>query len=126
MELQYMRQLTPALRALVDEIETSAGSEITVRLVGGVPKPLCGEINLGDPVRMTLISAQDISETLPPCYPKPFAAFCHELLHLRRIFIERVPSVFQIEGMAYGPTENHPVFTLEALRVFSAVGLDMM
>ena len=128
MEAKIKEQLPGTLRALVDEIETAAGSEIEVRC--GVshssqscPGGMAADINFGDPVCITVFCPQGIGATRQP-YPTPYAEFCHELLHLRRTFIEKVPAIFQIVGMVYGPVENHPVYEAWLLQTFSVRGLE--
>jgi hypothetical protein len=117
--------LPAPLRALVDEVETAMGTDILLEATGGVPKRMCGKLTLSDPVKVTLMFALDPSEVVP-CYSSPYAAFCHELLHLRRTFVETVPAIFQIDGMEYEPITDHPVYTSECLEVYSVRGLEML
>ena len=134
MESKIKRRLPGTLQALVDEIETAAGSEIEVRCgvahatAWGPPEAqgMAGDINLGDPVRITLFCPQGPEACNLSTFPEPYAAFAHELLHLRRTFVERIPAIYRIVGMAYGPTNDHPVYTTECLQTFSVRGLEML
>jgi hypothetical protein len=131
METEIKRQLPATLQALVDEIEAAAGAKIEVRC-GVTHATACsggmaGEINLGDPIRITLFCPQGPEVcNLSTYLAQPYAAFAHELLHLRRTFVERIPALYQIVGMAYGPTNDHPVYTAECLQTFSVRGLEML
>jgi hypothetical protein len=129
MQSEHKSQLPAALRGLVDIIESAAGAEIEVqcgvsRIDASSPTAMLGEISLGSPVRITLFCPQGTG-AIQRQYPEPYATFCHELLHLRRTFVERIPAIYQIAGMAYGPTENHPRYTAECLQMFSVRGLEM-
>jgi hypothetical protein len=125
MTRQVFDNLPAPLRALVDEIETAMGTEIMLAPTGGMPKRMCGKITFNDPVKAVLTYAHDPSE-VNPLYPSPYAQFCHELLHLRRTFVEKVPAIFQIDGMEYDPAAaNRPFFTT-AREVYSVSGLESL
>lgn len=122
MEPAIKRQLPGPLQLLADEIEGAAGAAIEVRV--GVPNPsgfypqcMSAQIDL-DPVRMTVFCPQGLG-VREPQYPELCSAFAHELLHLRRTFVERVPAIYQIAGMAYYPSCRD-----EQIGVYSVCGLE--
>ena len=111
MENKIRQQLPAALQGLVDEIETAAGVEIEVThapeiakasplpadsLVGTLaPALFCAVTHIGPTLadtRFTIKYARDLAATIRG-YCEPYMAFCHELLHLRRYVVLRVPSV---------------------------------
>lgn len=117
MEYKYRSQLPAILQALVDEIETAARTEIGIivdrlmaanmqaemTFLGVAPAAPYGVMevsktgNFGPP-RLNVRVRGDLSATTFDGYPAPFAMFAHELLHLRRSFVDRVPVVCFVAG----------------------------
>jgi hypothetical protein len=111
MQSEYKDQLPASLKALVDEIEAAYGGEIPVQHAPDLPtemavvfgsrerawspefKPPC------DSLRLTgLLYKTDLAAT-GALFTVPFAICAHELLHLRRVLVDRVPSVYLIRGI---------------------------
>src|ERR1035437_1765954 len=99
MQSEYKSQLPATLQALVDEIETSASVEISVKRAPDLSSELLADIQWGDghgeswaiksvgygppcdvvdrPIRcLTLLYRSDLAAT-SSCYPVPFAMVCH-------------------------------------------------
>ena len=123
MKSEYKSQLPATLRALVDEIESAAGVEISVKRAPDLPVNLLADIKWGDmggPVTLslTLWYKSDLGAT-SDCYPLPFAMVAHELLHFRRYTVEHVPSVFSIRGV---PQSHQDA----AMRVTTVLGIETL
>ena len=108
MQSEYKDQLPASLQDLVDEIETAAGVEISVKRAPDLPVNMAAEFKWGDmggpiPLRLTLWHKSDLGATTD-CFPVPFSMCCHELLHFRRYTVEHVPSVVSIRGVP----QSHP------------------
>ena len=110
MEIEIKRQLPAPLPTLVDEIETAVGVEIEIRQVaaiadllpgpsGALSPPLMAATLMFGPdaqnaqgIRLIVNHTGDITACQRP-YSVPYALFCHELLHLRRYIVDRVPII---------------------------------
>src|SRR5690242_12074069 len=99
MHAKFRDRLPNQLRLLVDEIETAAGTEIAVFEGSAYLKETKARavIRVGTEAHSSggldlAIECEDMAST-DSAYPVPYAIFCHELLHLRRYYVDRVPSV---------------------------------
>jgi hypothetical protein len=110
MEAKIKQQLPGTLQVLVDEIETAAGVEIEVgqvaaiagllpgRYGGAAPTPMQATLCFGadaknaQGIRLMVNHTGDIAACQRP-YTVPYAGFCHELMHLRRYVVDRVPII---------------------------------
>lgn len=121
----------------MDEIETAAHVQIAFRQVRDFcppESPMFATISFGDPeakpwnvtvgepknyaVRVTVTYRDDIADVVPG-YPKPYACLVHELLHVRRYLVEKVPAVYCIAGIPQSGRESQD-------RLFTAPGLGML
>jgi hypothetical protein len=123
MQSEYKDQLPASLQDLVDEIETAAGVEISVKRAPDLPVNMLADLGWGDmggPVtlRLTLWYKSDLRAT-DGCYPVPFAMCCHELLHFKRSVVEHVPCVFSIRDVP----QSHPD---PAARVTTVLGIETL
>lgn len=121
MEAQYRNQLPAAVLPLVDEIEEAAGCEIVVRHDPAIDTPQCVRV---EPIDGRYRPVLLFRESLAACdgpegpYKEPYSMATHELLHLQRYFVERVPVMnwrglnFRTsDGSAGEPGSNGFMFT---------------
>src|ERR1035437_7831767 len=110
MEAKLKQQLPGTLQVLVDEIETAAGVEIEVGQVAAIAGLLPGPYGGSAPtlraatlmfgadaknaqgIRFIVNHTGDIAAGQPP-HSVPYTGFCHELLHLKRYIVDRVPII---------------------------------
>lgn len=124
MDKTYRSILPPAVQLLVDEIEAAAHTEIGIIVdpqvgsrmqieitkVPASPVPADSRISLS--VR---VLSSDLAATTRD-YNAPFAMFTHELLHLRRFYVDRVPSVCFIAGKPWSNRDpQSTVFSCQSL-----------
>ncbi len=89
MQQDFRQRLTAAIRRLVEEIETFAGTEIEVR-----PTPAPTQATERQPKAVVLIASEQGATLLyRPEQEFPPQAVLHELLHLQRYWMERIPQL---------------------------------
>jgi len=120
-----LSQLPPRLQTLVREIETAAGSEIDVQRkpdleFGAVANIIWGDERNGyfpnAPKMLVWYRGPGLAEA-DINYQDPWAVLSHELLHLWRYTVLKVPAVLAIVGI---PQE----ITTESTRTFCSGGIE--
>jgi hypothetical protein len=102
MDAQIKESLPAPLQGLVDEIETAGGHEIAVQHapdLGAVPM-LTNLHWEGCDLKVT-IKYRDEIDSVVPAGPVPYSVFGHELLHLRRYLVDRVPMFGRIHDASW-------------------------
>lgn len=117
MEAEFRNALPSSLLTLVDEIETAARAEIIVERDSPERKGLTMRSRMTwGRNRSIAIKCSEGPEQTTAAYSDPYAMFCHELLHLRRYLVERVPIVCRVGGMS--DSADLP------MRFFTAIGIE--
>jgi hypothetical protein len=98
MHSEYRNKLNAPVQALVDEIETAAGGEIVVEHDAALGSDQMAGLNRTDGSFGPIIRFRERIAAATGIHAEPYAVFCHELLHLRRWLVDRVPLV-TIEGL---------------------------
>jgi hypothetical protein len=102
MKSEYRQQLPDSLRALVDEIETAAGAGIIVEHYRESDTSLDSDAYCSYKIEggrcAPIIRYRDRLDATSECYPVPWMIAAHELLHLRRYFVEHVPTARWVDG----------------------------
>jgi len=97
---EQKRGLPSIVRSLVDEIEAGTGAEVLAER--GDPaygRGMSGFLSFTWPPHLEINYRETLAD-VGAAYPEPYHQLTHELLHMRRYFLDRVPAVYKIEGMA--------------------------
>jgi len=116
MQPEIKRQLPATLQPLVDEIEAAVHTEIVVqhtpgRIMMRTKYSWSGSVN-----KIVISYGETIADTTE-AYLEPYAMLCHELLHVARHFLQRVPIVCAVEGLDDNNTDP-------MRHMFTACGLE--
>jgi hypothetical protein len=89
MQAEFLDRLSPEVRALVEALERASGVEVTVSIDAG----RAGHGPEGKGILACNIEPQAVSLLTPTTDYFPDGAVVHELLHVRRLLVERVPRI---------------------------------
>ncbi len=101
MNLLRDENLLPIVRACLQEIETATGADVLVEQMEGphlIGSPFACKFTWAWPPVMKVHYQHSLEEAVRGG-PKPYAGVYHELLHLHRYFVQRVPAIDRINGM---------------------------
>lgn len=137
MEQWLKARLPEAVRLLLDEIEAVTHVEIAFKHVPDLWPPEAGmsttisfgnpdsepwSVHVGEPssdaIHVTVNYRDDIGSSYP-YYPKPYGCLAHELLHVHRYLVEKVPILYCIQGIPQSGRESQD-------RLFTAPGFGML
>jgi hypothetical protein len=107
MDTQYLNRLSPAVRALVSQVEAGAGIDIKVQL----DRSRAGRGPLGAGILACDIDERGATVLIPSEDFFPEASVVHELLHVRRLLVEGVPRLTANFGYAGDPASHGTFLT---------------
>lgn len=89
MQPEFLDRLSPQVRALVEDVERASGVEVAV----SIDARRAGRGPEGKGILACNVEPQAVSLLTPTTDYFPDGAVVHELLHVRRLLVERVPRV---------------------------------